>query len=72
MVIFNVIGKKNNQTSVSDADREIKTLESTDNAGKSLTSFPALSVYPWVGISLSASETDDRFYLSRPLLCCEL
>ena len=28
----NVIGKKNNQTSVSGADREISTLRSTDNA----------------------------------------
>ena len=24
-----------------------------------------LSVYPWNGISQSASETDDRFYLSH-------
>ena len=29
---FTVIGKKNNQTSVSDTDREIPTLGSTDNA----------------------------------------
>ena len=28
------------------------------------TSFPVLSVYPRVGISLSAPETDHRFYLS--------
>ena len=35
MIIFNVIGKKNNQISVSDADREIETLGSTDNAGNS-------------------------------------
>ena len=27
------------------------------------TEFPALSVYPRVGISLSSSETDDKFYL---------
>ena len=27
------------------------------------TSFPALSVSPWVGISLSVSESDDRFFL---------
>ena len=37
------------------------------------TSFPALSVYPRVGISLSASETDDRLYsnvlLYSYLLC---
>ena len=26
------------------------------------TSFPELSVYPWAEISLTASETDDRFY----------
>ena len=29
-----------------------------------LTSFPASSVNPRVGMSLPASETDDRFYLS--------
>ena len=33
---FTVIGKKNNQTLVSDADREIPTLGSTDNAGNSV------------------------------------
>ena len=35
-MVFNnlyVIGKKNSQTSVSDADREIPTLGSTDSAG---------------------------------------
>ena len=32
----NVIGKKNNLTSVSDADREIPTLGSTDNAGNAV------------------------------------
>ena len=31
-MIFNVIGKKSNQTSVSGADREIQTLGSTENA----------------------------------------
>ena len=34
--IFNVIGKKNSQTSVYDADREIPTIGSTDNAGNSV------------------------------------
>ena len=34
--IFNVIGKKHNQTSVSDADREMPTLRSMDNAGNSV------------------------------------
>ena len=52
-MIFNVLSKKNNQTSVSDADREIPTLGST-----------ALSVYHRVEISLSELETDDRFFLS--------
>ena len=35
------------------------------------TSFPALSVYTRVGISRSASETNDRFYLSAlfPSIC---
>ena len=44
MIIFNDLGKKNNQISVSDGAREIPTLGSTDNAGNSETSFPALSV----------------------------
>ena len=34
--IFPVIGKKNNQSSVFDADQEIPTLGSTDNAGNSV------------------------------------
>ena len=54
---FPLIGKKNNQTSVSDADREIPTLGSPDNAGK-LVNLVALSVYLRVGISRSASVTD--------------
>ena len=33
---FNVIGQKNNQISVSNADREIPTLELKDNAGNSV------------------------------------
>ena len=33
LIIFHVIGKKNYQTSVSDADRENRTAGSTDNAG---------------------------------------
>ena len=34
--LYHVIGKKNNQSSVSDADREIPILGSTDNAGNSV------------------------------------
>ena len=59
--MFNVIGKKNNQTSVSDADREIRTLGYTYTA---VNSFLALFVYSRVEISLYASVTDERFYLS--------
>ena len=31
--VYSIIGKKNNRSSVSDADREIPTLRSMDNAG---------------------------------------
>ena len=34
--VFNFIGKKNNQTSVADADREVPTLGSAENAGNSI------------------------------------
>ena len=63
ILIFNVIGKKNNQTSVSDADREIPTLGSTDNARNSVNLVSGINRYPRFGISLSESKTDDRFYL---------
>ena len=52
---------KNNQKSVSDADLEILTLGSTDNAGNSVN---LVSGIIQVTISLSASETDARFYFS--------
>ena len=35
-LIFPVIGKKNNHSSAFDADREIPTLGSTDNAGNAV------------------------------------
>ena len=63
---FNGIGKKNKETSVSDVDREIPTLGSTNYTGNSVNFVSALSVYPRIGISRSASETDDRFCLSKP------
>ena len=50
-------GKKNSQTLVSDVDREIPTLGSTE-----IVSSPALSVYPRVRTFMSTSETNDRFY----------
>ena len=59
---FPIIGKKHNQSSVSDADQEIPTIGSTDNAGNSEISFPAISVYPRVEISRSASNINDRFF----------
>ena len=31
-----------------------------------LTLFPTLFIYPWVGISRSASIANDRFYFSAP------
>ena len=54
------VRKKNNQTSVSDADREIPNFGSTDNAG--VRHYPFTSGWD----SLSASETDERSYLSYP------
>ena len=52
-LILNFISKKNNRTSVSDADREIPTLRSTDNAGNEVYGkFSALSVYLRVGIGI--------------------
>ena len=57
---FNVIGKKNNQTAVFHADREGKRIMPETR----FTEFTAFSVDPRVGISRSASETGDRFYLS--------
>ena len=36
ILTFNVIGKKNNQSPVFDADRKITTLGSTDNAGNKI------------------------------------
>ena len=53
---FYVIGKKNNQTSVSDADRDIPTLGSTNNAGNSENLASGIIRYPsgwnffvWIG-----------------------
>ena len=56
---FPIIGKKNNQSSVSDADWEIPTLGSMDNAGNLVN---LVSSRAW--ISRSASETNGRFYFS--------
>ena len=66
ILIFQGVGKKYNHSLVSDAEREIPTLRSMDNARNWVNLVLASSVYPQVGISLSALETDDRFYF--PLL----
>ena len=73
--IFNPIGKKNNQTPVSDADRKILILESTDFARNSINHFPGIIRLPSIGISRSASETDvDSICLTtcRVTLCSRL
>ena len=57
---LNVMGKKNNQTLVFNADREIPTLGSTDNAGNSINLVSGIIRLPSVGISLPASGTDDK------------
>ena len=64
---FFPIGKKNNQSSVSDADREIPSYGSTDNAGNNVNLVSGIIRLPRVGISRSALETVDRFYLSSSL-----
>ena len=43
--VFRIIGKKNNVSSVSDANREIPTLGSTDNAGNEVK--PRFRHYPF-------------------------
>ena len=55
------MGKKYNQALVSDTDREIPTLRSTDNSRNSVNKVSGIIRLPSVGISRSASETDDRF-----------
>ena len=62
--IFPIIGKKINQSSVSNADQEIPTLGSTDNAENSVNLVSGIILYSRVGISRSASETNDRFYFT--------
>ena len=63
ITIFLIISKKNNQSLVSDADQEIPTLGSMDNARNKVYRVWGITFYPRVGISWSASKTDDGFYL---------
>ena len=57
--MFNVMGKKNNQTSVSDADREIPTLGSTDNAENSVNLVSGIIRLP-SGLDFSVCIRDRR------------
>ena len=63
--IFPIIGKKNNQWSVSDATEKSQPSGQRIMPETRFTSFSALSVDPRIGISQSVSETDDRFCLSQ-------
>ena len=69
-LILNVIGKKNNPTLVSNADLDSQTFGSMNNAGNSVNLVSDIFHLPRVGISLSALETDDRFYLSKLSSSC--
>ena len=67
---FNVVCKKNNQTSISDVDREISTLGSTDNAGNSVNLISGIIRLP-IGsgfLYLHQRASDDRFYLSHTII----
>ena len=59
-------GKKNNHSSVSDADREIPHLGSTNNAGNSVNLVSGFIRLPSGWVSLSALEIGDTcmFYFS--------
>ena len=65
-IMFNVIGKRNNQTSVADADRKSQTSGEREMPEMRFTEFSAFLVYPRVGVFRSASESDARFYFSLP------
>ena len=59
---FNVIGEKNNKTLVFDADQEIPTLRSMDNAGNSGNLVYGIITLPWGWDSLVCIlEIDVRF-----------
>ena len=59
-MIFRITDKKNNQSSVSYADREIPTLGSTDNAGKKVNLVSGI-IRLHSGLDFS---TNDSFFLS--------
>ena len=59
-LIFQRIGKKNNQSSVFDADREIPALGSTDNVANEVNLVSGIIHLPSGWNSLSVLETNDR------------
>ena len=63
MWFYSIVGKKNNQSSVSDADREIPTLESTDNVRNSVNLVFCIIHFP-VGLGFLCLH--DWFYLTHP------
>ena len=63
--IFGVIGKKNHQTLVFDADREIPTFGSRDNAGNSVNLVSGIICLSSGLFSRSAAENDYRFYFTQ-------
>ena len=65
-MIFDVMDKKN-KTAISDANREIPTVGSTDNAGNSVNLISGIIRLPsdW---DFSVCICDDRFYLSLRII----
>ena len=64
--IFQRTGKKNDCSLISDADREIPTLGSTDNVGNLINLVTCIIL--GAVIFLSASKTNDRFYSTTCML----
>ena len=68
-ILFNAIGKKNNQTSVFDADREIATPGSKDNAGKSVNLVSGIIRSP-LGWNFSICSRPIVDSICRPTYAC--
>ena len=57
---FNVVGEKNNQLSVFNADREFPTPRSTDNAGNSVNLVSGI-IRLLSGLGILCQHQSDRF-----------
>ena len=65
-IMFNVIGKRNNQTPVADADRKSQTSGEREMPEMRFTEFPAFPVCPRVGFfGLHRNPMLDSIFLSR-------